>query len=234
LKLDGDDKELDGKIKALELAGHPVARIELGKKIELGQEFFRWEAAVAAAGAALGIHPFNQPDVQLAKDLAKEAMAKRDGGKTDKLKDEISVASGSVLRDAISSWLGKKKERDYLSVQAYLNPSGRNTEALTALSASLRDRLRLAATMGYGPRFLHSTGQLHKGGPNSVLVLQIVDEPAEDLPVPETDYTFGALIRAQSLGDFTALKQRKRRVLRINLGADAENGLKRLLEVVGV
>ncbi|HTM11220.1 MAG TPA: bifunctional transaldolase/phosoglucose isomerase [Verrucomicrobiae bacterium] len=233
-RLEGDDKELDAKVKALELAGHPVARIELARKIDIGQEFFRWEAAVAAAGAALGIHPFNQPDVQLAKDLAKQAMGKRDGGgNSGNVKDEVSVASAPALREAISSWLGKKKERDYLSVQAYLNPSGRNTAALTALSTSLRDRLRLAATMGYGPRFLHSTGQLHKGGPNSALVLQIVDEPAEDLSVPETDYTFGALIRAQSLGDFTALKQRKRRVLRINLGNDPESGLKRLLELVG-
>ncbi|HEX2385287.1 MAG TPA: bifunctional transaldolase/phosoglucose isomerase [Candidatus Binatia bacterium] len=232
LKMNGDDKELDAKVKALELAGHPIARIEIADKIDLGQEFFRWEVAVAAAGAAIGIHPFNQPDVQLAKDLAKEAMAKKDGGKGAKLKDEISVASAPALREAVSSWLGKKKERDYLSVQAYLNPSERHTEALTALSAALRDRLRLAATFGYGPRFLHSTGQLHKGGPNSVLALQIIDEPAEDLPVPETDYTFGALIRAQALGDFTALKQRKRRVLRINLGADSESGLKRLLEMV--
>jgi transaldolase/glucose-6-phosphate isomerase len=233
LRMDGDDKDLDAKVKALEHAGHPVARIDVGRKVDIGQEFFRWEAAVAAAGAAIGIHPFNQPDVQLAKDLAKEAMAKKDGGaKGGKPKEEVSVASAPALRQGISSWLGKKKERDYVSVQAYLNPSARNTEALTALSTALRNRMRLAATMGYGPRFLHSTGQLHKGGPNSVLVLQLVDEPAEDLPVPETDYTFGKLVRAQSLGDFTALKQRKRRVLRINLGGDAEGGLKQVLDIV--
>jgi transaldolase/glucose-6-phosphate isomerase len=232
LRMDGDDKDLDAKVKALEHAGHPVARIDVGRKIDIGQEFFRWEAAVAAAGAAIGIHPFNQPDVQLAKDLAKEAMARKGGEKTAKPKDEVFVASAPALRQGISSWLGKKKERDYVSVQAYLNPSARNTEALTALSTALRDRMRLAATMGYGPRFLHSTGQLHKGGPNSILVLQLVDEPAEDLPVPETDYTFGALIRAQALGDFTALKQRKRRVLRINLGGDPEGGLKQVLDIV--
>ena len=231
-RMDGDDKDLDAKVKALEHAGHPVARIDVGRKVDIGQEFFRWEAAVAAAGAAIGIHPFNQPDVQLAKDLAKEAMARKSGEKAAKPKDEVSVASAPALRQGISSWLGKKKERDYVSVQAYLNPSARNTVALTALSTALRDRMRLAATMGYGPRFLHSTGQLHKGGPNSVLVLQLVDEPAEDLPVPETDYTFGALIRAQALGDLTALKQRKRRVLRINLGGDPEGGLKRVLDIV--
>jgi transaldolase/glucose-6-phosphate isomerase len=228
-----DDKELDAKVKALESAGQPVARIDLAQKINLGQEFFRWEVAVAAAGAALGIHPFNQPDVQLAKDLAKQAMEKKDGAeKSAKLKEEVAVADHAALREAISSWLGKKKEHDYLSVQAYLNPNSQNTAALGALCVALRDRLRLAATLGYGPRFLHSTGQLHKGGPNSALVLQIVDEPAEDLPVPETDYTFGTLIRAQALGDWAALKQRKRRALRINLGNDAEAGLKQLLELV--
>ncbi len=233
LRMDGDDKDLDAKVKALEHAGHPVARIDVGRKVDIGQEFFRWEAAVAAAGAAIGIHPFNQPDVQLAKDLAKQAMAKKEGGeKGAKPKEEVSVEGAAALRQAIAAWLGKKKERDYVSVQAYLNPSARNTEALTALSTALRDRMRLAATRGYGPRFLHSTGQLHKGGPNSILVLQLVDEPAEDLPVPETEYTFGALIRAQALGDFTALKQRRRRVLRINLGRDTESGLKQILDIV--
>ncbi|HEX9445594.1 MAG TPA: hypothetical protein VGA73_15840, partial [Candidatus Binatia bacterium] len=233
LKLEGDDnKQLDAKVKALESAGHPVARIDVGQKIDLGQEFFRWEVAVAAAGAVLGIHPFNQPDVQLAKDLARQAMEKKDGGEKAKPKDEASVHNQPAFREAVSSWLGKKKERDYLAVQAYLNPNARNSEALETLCVSLRDRLRLAVTLGYGPRFLHSTGQLHKGGPNSALVLQIVDEPREDLPVPETDYTFGALIRAQALGDFIALKQRKRRALRINLGGDAEAGLKQLLDLV--
>jgi transaldolase/glucose-6-phosphate isomerase len=136
------------------------------------------------------------------------------------------------LRQAVSSWLAKKKERDYLVLQAYLNPTPEHTAALREICVSLRDRLKLATTLGYGPRFLHSTGQLHKGGPNSVLILQIVDEPAEDLPVPETDYTFGSLIRAQALGDFTALKQRKRRVLRVNLGGDVEGGLRQLAELV--
>ncbi len=234
LRLEEDDNsELDAKVKALESAGHPVVRIDLAQKIDLGQEFFRWEVAVAAAGAALGIHPFNQPDVQSAKDLAKQAMEKKAGGDGgSKLKEEVAVADHAALREAISSWLGKKKERDYLVVQAYLNPSAAQAAALDALSVCLRDRLRLAATLGYGPRFLHSTGQLHKGGPNSALILQIVDAPAEDLPVPETDYTFGALIRAQALGDFTALKQRKRRALKINLGGDVEAGLKQLLELV--
>ncbi len=234
LRLDNDDNaELDRKGAGLESAGYPMIKIELGEKIDLGQEFFRWEVAVAAAGAALGIHPFNQPDVQLAKDLAKQAMGKTDG-ESAPVKDEAAAADPSALRQAVSAWLAKKKERDYLALQAYLNPTPEHTAALREICVSLRDRLRLATTLGYGPRFLHSTGQLHKGGPNSVLILQIVDEPAEDLPVPETDYTFGSLIRAQALGDFTALKQRKRRVLRVNLGSDVEGGLKQLVELVQV
>jgi transaldolase / glucose-6-phosphate isomerase len=235
LKLKGDEsKELDQKVAALESAGHPVARIELGKKIGLGQEFFRWEVAVAAAGAALGIHPFNQPDVQLAKDLAKKAMDKKTAGgkKRTERTDEAAASDEKALQQAVSSWLKKKKPRDYLVVQAYLNPTAEHTAALQSICLSLRDRLGIATTFGYGPRFLHSTGQLHKGGPNTALVLQIVDEPTPDLPVPETDYTFGALIRAQALGDFTALKQRRRRALRVNLGSDTGSGLKHLLELL--
>ncbi|HEY3302968.1 MAG TPA: transaldolase [Candidatus Binatia bacterium] len=227
-----DNAELDRKVAALESAGHPTVKIELDEKIELGQEFFRWEVAVAAAGAALGIHPFNQPDVQLAKDLAKQFMSKKTGVEKTALKNEATASDQTALRQAVSSWLAKKKERDYLVLQAYLNPTAEHTAALREICVSLRDRFHLAATLGYGPRFLHSTGQLHKGGPNSALILQIVDEPAEDLPVPETDYTFGALIRAQAAGDFTALKQRRRRVLRVNLGTDVAGGLRQLVELV--
>ena len=119
-----------------------------------------------------------------------------------------------------------------MSVQAYISPTPEHDVALQSISESLRNRLGTAVTVGYGPRFLHSTGQLHKGGPNVVLVLQIVDQPTDDVPVPETDYTFGALIGAQAQGDFTALKQRRRRALRINLGSDTKSGLERLGEAL--
>ncbi|HYA29441.1 MAG TPA: hypothetical protein VEI95_11540, partial [Acidobacteriota bacterium] len=122
----------------------------------------------------------------------------------------------------------KKRARDYVVVQAYVEPSRQHAAKLRALCAALQERLGVAVTLGYGPRFLHSTGQLHKGGPNSVLVLQIVDQPADNLAVPETNYTFDRLIRAQGIGDFTALKQRRRRVLRVNLGSDTDAGLERL------
>ncbi len=232
LRLAGDEnRELDRQVDALQARGHPVARIELTDKHDIGQEFFRWEFAVAAAGAALGIHPFNQPDVQLAKDLAKKAMSKS-GGNAAKVRGEVAVSDGDGLGAAVSTWLAKKKARDYIAVQAYLPPSMDNGQELRNLCAALQERLGAATTLGFGPRFLHSTGQLHKGGPNSVLVLQIVDQPADNLSVPETNYSFDALIRAQATGDFTALKQRRRRLLRVNLGSDAAAGLRQLLEAL--
>jgi transaldolase/glucose-6-phosphate isomerase len=236
LRLNGDENHvLDRQVAALEANGHPVARIDIDGKSNLGQEFFRWEVAVAAAGAALGIHPFNQPDVQLAKDLAKKAMDKEAGGRKSgaRQKDEVLAGDREAFRQALSSWLGSKKPRDYVAVQAYLNPSAEHNAKLEEICTILRDRLGAATTLGYGPRFLHSTGQLHKGGPNSVVVLQIVDQPADNLAVPETNYTFDRLIQAQALGDFTALKQRRRRVLRVNLESDTEGGLRSLADALG-
>lgn len=235
LRLSGDENhDLDRQVAALEANGHPLARIDLSDKYDLGQEFFRWEVAVAAAGAALGINPFNQPDVQLAKDLSKKAMEKKSSGKKSGAgrKNEVSVMDQERFGLALSAWLNGKKKRDYVVVQAYLEPSPANAEKLQAIRASLRDRLGAATTLGFGPRFLHSTGQLHKGGPNSALVLQIVDQPADHLSVPETNYTFDALIEAQALGDLTVLKQRRRRVLRVNLGGDPAAGLDRLAEAL--
>jgi transaldolase/glucose-6-phosphate isomerase len=189
---------------------------------------------VAAAGAAIGIHPFNQPDVQLAKDLAKKAMDESAGKKKSeaKARDEIAAADGGELREAVASWLGKKRARDYVVVQAYVTPSLEHAAKLRELCAIIRERLGVPTTLGFGPRFLHSTGQLHKGGPNSALVLQIVDQPGENLVVPETNYTFDALIQAQALGDLAALKQRRRRVLRVNLGGETSGGLDRLTQAV--
>ena len=235
LRLEGDENHLlDRQVAALQANGHPLVRIDLNDKEDLGQEFFRWEIAVAGAGAALGINPFNQPDVQLAKDLAKQAMEKRVGGRNaaSPRKDEVAVADREAFQEALRSWLAGKKARDYMAVQAYLNPSPAHAAALEEICALLRDRLGAAVTLGFGPRFLHSTGQLHKGGPNSVLALQVVDQPTDHLLVPETNYTFDALIQAQALGDFTALKQRRRRALRVNLGEDTDAGLKLLAEAV--
>jgi transaldolase / glucose-6-phosphate isomerase len=232
-----DDRTLDQQVAQLEAAGHPVARIQLAEKADLGQEFFRWEMAIAAAGQVLGIHPFNQPDVQLAKDLARDAMA---GGAA-----KISAAAATIptatlgsstrqdgVANALDAWLADSRAGDYVAVHAYLAPTAETTAALGALRVALGHRTRIATTVGYGPRFLHSTGQLHKGGPNNGLFLQLVDDPAESMPVPETDYTFEALIRAQALGDLVALHHRGRRVLRLNLGNNARRGLDRLVETL--
>jgi transaldolase/glucose-6-phosphate isomerase len=233
LRMEGDENSsLDRQVAALEANGHPVARLDLQDKKDIGQEFFRWEFAVAAAGAAIGIHPFNQPDVQLAKDLAKKAMSETGAKGGAKLKEEVAAADHDRLRQAVGAWLGKKKARDYIVVQAYINPSAENTAKLREISAAIQQRLGVATTVGFGPRFLHSIGQLHKGGPNSALVLQIVDQPSDNLTVPETNYTFDALIKAQALGDLAAMKQRRRRVLRVNLGSDATSGLNQLSEVL--
>ncbi|MFQ5682914.1 MAG: bifunctional transaldolase/phosoglucose isomerase [Candidatus Binatia bacterium] len=236
LHMEGDeDRKIHEQLASLESAGHPVARISLTDQYDLGQEFFRWEVAVAIAGAMLGIHPFNQPDVQLAKDLATKAMNKkpRTGAKLGSGGAEAEEVAGSdqtALEQSAAAWLGESRAGDYVAVQAYLSPKPEVRALLKRIREVLGSRLHLATTVGYGPRFLHSTGQLHKGGPNKALVLQLVDSPVDDLKVPETDYTFGSLIQAQALGDYQALKQRGRRLLRVNLGTDVGGGLTHLAQ----
>ncbi len=231
--LEGDEDDWERRGAALEAAGHPVARIRLTEKTDLGQEFFRWEVAVAAAGSVLGIHPFNQPDVELAKRLAREAMTPRgEAGREANAIHEVTAGERETLRRAMSDWLSAARPGDYVAIQAYLAPTPATTHHLQTVRKRLCDRLLLATTLGYGPRFLHSTGQLHKGGPNTGLFLQLVDEPTDDLPVPETTYSFGTLIRAQAVGDYRALIERKRRVLRVNLGRDVIEGLNALAEVL--
>ncbi|MFX1519115.1 MAG: hypothetical protein ACFFCD_04270 [Promethearchaeota archaeon] len=231
---DDNNNELNEKFKALETAKHPTIRINLMEKTDLGQEIFNWEVAIASAGALLGIHPFNQPDVQLAKDLAREAMEKREKIKiqSDILIEIVVAKDTEALTQALRTWFAQAQVGDYTAIQAYLPPTPETTAALQKIRLKILSRLRLATTVGYGPRFLHSTGQLHKGGPNTGLFLQLVDEPAEDILIPETDYTFGALIHAQSVGDYRALKQRERRVLRINLKDDVVGRLTRLMELI--
>ena len=193
---------------------------------EISRLMMRWEIATAAAGAVLGINPFDQPDVQLAKDLAREAMA---GGGSSKDSGRIISIDDADLQAIASGWLESSWSGDYIGLHVYLAPSDQISEGVRNLRSALGNRARVATTAGYGPRFLHSTGQLHKGGANNGLFLQIVDDAtANDVAVPETDYTFGQLITAQSAGDAGALLQRGRRVLRLNVGADARGGLERL------
>lgn len=223
------DQALEKQLSDLEALGHPTIRIYLDEKLDIGRDIFLWELAVAAAGSILGIHPFNQPDVQLAKDLARQAMEKNkerfEGGREKE--ETIPLEEEKKLKSRLKAWINSARPDDYISLQAYLAPSPETTQSLEKIRALLLSHAQLATTTGYGPSFLHSTGQLHKGGPNTVLVLQVVDEPGEDLSVPETDYSFASLIKAQALGDYHALLQRDRRVLRIKI-KDAPQGLLRL------
>jgi transaldolase/glucose-6-phosphate isomerase len=232
LLLDGDDvSALAPRLDALERAGHPVARFRLAGRYDLAAEMFRWQVATAAAGAVLGVNPFDQPDVQLAKELANEAM--KHGGAPAAGGDAASAGDPQALAAALAGWLGGARPGDYLGIHAYLPPRPPASQALRALQAALHAKTRLAVTVGYGPRFLHSTGQLHKGGPDRCRFLQLVDEPAEDLAVPGAGYTFGTLIRAQADGDRRALERRGRPVLRVQLGREGEEGLRRLTEAAG-
>ncbi len=232
LLLAGDDdvEEIADRLSALEKAGHPVARFHLADRYDLGAEIFRWEVATAAAGAVLGVNPFDQPDVQLAKELSAKMMKAAESGTLPPSEGEVRVdgdpgtGGDEALHRALNSWVQGAKAGDYLGIHAYLAPRPRTTEELRALQARLHGTTRLAVTLGYGPRFLHSTGQLHKGGSDRCRFLQIVDEPAEDVAVPETSFTFGTLIRAQAEGDRQALEQRGRKVLRLQLGARRRRG----------
>jgi transaldolase/glucose-6-phosphate isomerase len=222
-------EEVSNLATSLATVGHPVIQIDLADPIDLGAEMFRWEFATAVAGSVLKLTPFDQPDVQLAKDLTKRAMAGEDmGGEAG---STIHVTDRQDLSAGIEQ-LCVANSGDYLAVNAYLAPDSGTTDLLQQIRSRIGAKLGIATTLGYGPRFLHSTGQLHKGGPNSGLFLQFVDSRGQNLPVPETDFTFGALIEAQSRGDHQALVQRGRRVLRVDLGADARGGLEQVLAAV--
>jgi hypothetical protein len=171
---------------------------------ELGQEFFRWEFATAVAGSVLGINPFDQPDVQAAKDKTKEVLA------SGKPPDVEPVGTADEL-------FGQASAGDYVCIQAFVNPTQANLDRVLGLAARAREATGCVVTHGFGPRYLHSTGQLHKGGPPTGLFLQVVDDTGEDLPIPQQPFGFGTLIRAQAAGDFASLQERGRRVARVRL-----------------
>ncbi len=181
-----------------------AAQPDLPDPYALGAEFFRWEFAIAVAGAYLEINPFDQPDVQAAKDKTNEVLAT---GKEPELEPEGSI----------DELLAQAHERDYVCVQAFVEPSAENDGRIADLVARLRRESGLVVTHGYGPRYQHSTGQLHKGGPNTGLFLQVIDDPGDELPVPGKPFGFRRLIQAQAAGDLETLKERGRRVARIRL-----------------
>ncbi len=226
LQTEKDRSQYEETINILEEMGHPVIRGTLTDLLNVSQEIFYWEIAVAAAGAVLGIHPFNQPNVQMAKDLARKMMEKAQQGTIiDTAVQTVAMDEPQIVKEALEKWMAQVRDDDYIGIQAYIAPTPEITEILQAIRSEFVTQLKVATTSGYGPRFLHSTGQLHKGGPNSGLFLQFVDEPPHDIPVPETTFTFGKLIQAQALGDYQALTQLGRRVIRINVKTDVRRNL---------
>jgi len=221
----------------LEEAGHPVITLTMDDPLELGGEFLRWEIAVAAAGAVLGVDPFDQPNVQESKDNTRAVLRQfRRGGELPEEQTgdaESSFYAGQAgLPAALKGFLGGAQPGDYVAIQAYLPPQSRTWRQLQEIRAVVRDRTRVATTLGYGPRFLHSTGQHHKGGPGTGLFLQLTCEDRTDVVIPGEPYTFGVLKRAQALGDLQALRDHGRRVFHVSMGEDVAAGLVRLRDAV--
>lgn len=229
ISLEEDEEERFESWKTqLKRQDHPFISLSASTRFDLGSAFFSWEIAVSSAAALIGIYPFDQPDVQLTKELTRSAMQTPKDKVSDSLDDEQSLCldERNQWLDGLKTWLQSAHEKDYIAIQAFLPRRKAIVQELQDLRSVLLERTGLATTMGIGPRFLHSTGQLHKGGPGTGLFLQLVDEPELDLLVPETDYSFTDLIKAQSLGDYQALIQRNRNVIRINLNKSISEGLR--------
>ncbi len=246
------DSAQQAKLDALRNAGQPVVEIELADTYDLGQEFFRWEIATAVAGSILGINAFNQPDVEASKVVTRELTAAYE--KTGSLPaetpiheengiklftDERNVANlkklagnDQSLKGLLRAHLNQLGPGDYFALLAYIEMNQAHEDTLQVIRHAIRDSKHVATCLGFGPRFLHSTGQAYKGGPNSGVFLQITCDDALNLPVPEQKYTFGIVKAAQARGDFQVLADRKRRALRVHLPADVSAGLKRLEELL--
>ncbi len=245
LQLAGDlPLSLESGIEKLKAAGFPVVVIKIERIMALAQEFYRWELATAAAGAVLEINPFNQPNVEAAKIKARELMetCKKTGElslPTSLIQDDYLSLYGLPLpqpprsvKEYLQQFLQLVKPGDYLALMAYLSMGQKNDVLLQRLRLLLKRRCRVATTLGYGPRFLHSTGQLHKGDGNQGVFIQFTADSAQDVPIPGEPYTFGTLITAQAQGDFQALVENGRRLLRIHLDVSPENALEYLISLV--
>jgi hypothetical protein len=227
------------RLEALAEAGHPVLEHELDSVYDLGAEFLRWELAVATAGAVLGIDPFDQPNVQESKDVTKRLLASyvTDGELPAEVPGEdgrrlVFPVGDAGLPAALREFLAQASAGDYVALQAYIAPGAAVWDQLQAVRLRLRDSLRVATTVGYGPRYLHSTGQLHKGGRNRGLFLQLLGHDPDDVEIPGQPYSFSVLKRAQARGDLAALRAHECRALRVCLGDDVPAGLTRLAALV--
>ena len=253
LRLDtGIDTAQEQAVDALEAAGQPVVRISIPDIYDLGQEFFRWEIATAVAGSVMGINPFDQPDVEASKlatqkltsefeqtgSLPPEQPIFEDDGiqlfADDENTSVLAAAAGGEksLDSFVRAHLGRLSGGDYLALLAYVEMNAAHESSLQEVRKLVRDKTKVATCLGFGPRFLHSTGQAYKGGPNTGVFLQITCDDAADLGVPGQKYTFGVVKAAQARGDFEVLAERKRRALRVHLGPDVQAGLARLSQAV--
>jgi glucose-6-phosphate isomerase len=238
---DADDGGRDALADALEAAGHPVIRIRLADPIDIGAEFVRWEVATAIAGVVLGIDPFDQPNVEEAKNLTRDVLAQAEHGRAPTATqppiaedDGLALYGDAALRltapdgglvAELARHLARRKATAYLAIQAFIAGTPARDEALMRIRSLLLARTGRATTSGYGPRFLHSTGQLHKGGAPIGWFLQLTADHPIDRPIPDWPYTFGQLIDAQAAGDFAAIEAHDLPIVRVHLGADVDAGL---------
>jgi len=238
----GDDAAFDRSVDALRGAGHPVVAFDLEDRYDLAAEFFRWEFATAVAGAHLGIDPFDEPNVKESKDNTQAVLQQYET--TGALPDEQAAVSDGALRvygdvkgnsasGALAAHLDSANPGDYVALMAYVTPDDANHGSLQRLRVAIRDSRRIATTLGFGPRFLHSTGQLHKGGPNTGVYIQITADDGTDVPIPGQKFTFSILKRAQAAGDLQSLRNHGRRVIRVHIAGDLDAGLVSLADAVG-
>jgi RpiB/LacA/LacB family sugar-phosphate isomerase len=240
--LQGDTTH-DAALAKLSDAGHPVLRLQLRDPMDLGAEFFRWELAAATAGAVLGVNPFDEPDVARGKEQTSTLLAEWRRSRrlpewpSDIEEDGLVLMTKSNKKPTsvsrgLAAHLAQAVPGDYLAIQAYLTPTSEAWRILQEIRVALRDRLRIATTVGWGPRYLHSTGQLHKGGPTSGLFIQITGEDREDVAIPGAGYGFSTLKGAQALGDLQSLRDGARRVIRLHLTGKQSQTLPQLLNMV--
>ncbi|MCQ3936838.1 MAG: glucose-6-phosphate isomerase [Chloroflexi bacterium] len=215
------DGELEAGITALREAGFPVVEFPITNPYDAGAEFFRWEIAIAAACHILGINAFDQPDVQ---DSKLRTIAKIEEYRATGSLVEVDLVDAADAKRALDEFLANPQAGEFVAINAYLPRNSEMIEAIQNLRVAIRERTKLPVTAGFGPRFQHSTGQFHKGGPNKGRFIQIVYDAQADMEIPAQGLTFGTLIRAQALGDYEALKAAGRRVLRIRLSAPSEFG----------
>jgi len=235
------DEALEATAHSLRKAAHPVITVYMRDRLDLGEQFFLWEIATATVGALLNINPFDQPNVQEAKEFTAKILDEvNEEGRVPEAGMEMShgplrlyLAGGaSSVPQALALFFEGAARDGYLGILAYLTENETNERGLRRIRILVRDRMRIATTVGYGPRYLHSTGQLHKGGTNKGFFLMLTSDIAEDTGIPGQPYTFGMLMRAQALGDFEALRKHRRRVLRVHLSGETPMGLAALEELL--